>query len=481
MHFCTRLALALRCHHPKMAPAHPDETVYEDNPVRSQRLDWTMKQNENLRVYVSSPDLQKSLYWRTLWTVVFAQLFGGAGVAVGVTLGALLIRDMTGSESVAGLSAVLYTAGSAAAAFLIGRLTHRFGRRTGLAAGFLAGGIGALGIVSAAVLQQLWLLFVFFVIFGSGMAANLQARYAGTDLARPSQRATAVSFSMVSTTFGAVAGPNLVSFLSEASPSFGLPPLAGPFLLAAAAYFLSGLIFLLFLRPDPYNVAKAVSAAAAADAAKAPEGALAPAGATPGVSRQINRKGVAVGASVILMAQFVMTAIMTMTPVHMQNHGHGLDEVGFVIGMHIACMYLPSLFTGVLTDKLGRTAIAYASGAVLLASGLLAAMAPADSALLLTVALGLLGLGWNLGFLSGTSMIVDATTPAVRAKTQGTVDVLVALAGASGGMLSGIITSHAGYPSLAMLSGLMALLVAPILLWSRHPRKSSAEDRGLTV
>ena len=468
-----------------MAPAQPDETVYEDNPGRSQRLDWNMKHNESLHAYVSSPDLQKSLYWRTLWTVVFAQLFGGAGVAVGVTLGALLIRDMTGSESVAGLSAVLYTAGSAAAAFLIGRLTHRFGRRTGLAAGFLAGGIGALGIVGAAVLQQLWLLFAFFVIFGSGMAANLQARYAGTDLARPSQRATAVSFSMVSTTFGAVAGPNLVSSLSEASPSFGLPPLAGPFLLAAAAYFLSGLIFLLFLRPDPYTVAKAVSAAEAADAAKAPGGApdrhSPAAGATRDGVLQINRKGVAVGASVILMAQFVMTAIMTMTPVHMQNHGHGLDEVGFVIGMHIACMYLPSLFTGVLTDKLGRTAIAYASGAVLLASGLLAAMAPAESTPLLTVALGLLGLGWNLGFLSGTSMIVDATTPAVRAKTQGTVDVLVALAGASGGMLSGIITSHAGYPSLALLSGFMSLLVAPVLLWSRRPRKSSAEDRGLTV
>lgn len=63
-----------------------------------------------------------------------------------------------------------------------------------------------------------------------------------------------------------------------------------------------------------------------------------------------------VGATVMVLTQIVMVAIMTMTPVHMQNHGHGLSEVGIVISFHIGAMYLPSLITGVLVDKVGRTA-----------------------------------------------------------------------------------------------------------------------------
>jgi MFS family permease len=443
--------------------------------ILSKKVGLQMPQSGNWSQYASSPELQKKLYRRTLWIVVLAQLFGGAGVAAGVTVGALLIREMMGTESFAGMSAALYTAGSAAAAYTVGRLTQRFGRRWGLTAGFLTGGIGAIGVIFATVIHNLWLLFIFFVLFGSGMASNLQARYAGTDLAKPSQRATAISFAMVSSSFGAIAGPNLVEVMGEVAESLGIPKLAGPFILGAAAYILSGLIFLFFLRPDPYIVARAISAAEAAETKSHP-GSASHSGA-----ETIRRNKVAAGAFAIIMAQFIMVAIMTMTPIHMQNHGHGLGEVGFVIGLHIASMYLPSLFTGVLTDKLGRTAMAYASGAVLLASGILAAAAPADNVLLLAIALSLLGLGWNLGFISGTSMIVDATTPAVRAKTQGTVDVLVNLAGASGGMISGIVTSYASYTALSLAGGSLSLLLIPVLLWSRARRRPEGQNRQMSL
>lgn len=129
----------------------------------------------------------------------------------------------------------------------------------------------------------------------------------------------------------------------------------------------------------------------------------------------------------MVLTQFVMAAIMTMTPIHMGQHGHGLKEVGLVIGFHIGAMYLPSPLTGLLVDKVGRTAMAVASGATLLVSGMLAAFAPADSMVLLICALVLLGVGWNFGLISGTALIVDATHPSIRAKTQGSVDVLLAL------------------------------------------------------
>jgi MFS family permease len=96
------------------------------------------------------------------------------------------------------------------AALIVGRLSQRYGRRSGLATGFLTGGIGALGVVYASVNDSILLLFASLLFYGAGTATNLQARYADTDLAKPAQRATAVSIAMVSTTIGAVAGPNLV-------------------------------------------------------------------------------------------------------------------------------------------------------------------------------------------------------------------------------------------------------------------------------
>lgn len=169
----------------------------------------------------------------------------------------------------------------------------------------------------------------------------------------------------------------------------------------------------------------------------------------------------------MVLTQFVMAAIMTMTPVHMGHHGHGLREVGLVIGFHIGAMYFPSPLTGLLVDKVGRTTVAVASGVTLLASGMLAAFAPADSMVLLICALVLLGVGWNFGLISGTALIVDAAHPSIRAKTQGSVDVLLALSGASGGALSGMVVAHSSYAALSLSGAVLSLLLIPVIVWSR--------------
>lgn len=108
-----------------------------------------------------------------------------------------------------------------------------------------------------------------------------------------------------------------------------------------------------------------------------------------------------------------------MTPVHMNAHHHDLAAVGIVIGLHIAAMYLPSLVTGVPVDRIGRTAMAVASGVALLAAGVTAAAASADALGFLILALVLLGLGWNFGLIAGTALVVDATVPDITRKSKG--------------------------------------------------------------
>lgn len=395
--------------------------------------------------------------------VVLSQIFGGAGLAAGVTVGALLAQDMLGTDSYAGVPTALFTLGSALAAFLVGRLSQRLGRRVGLTAGFMAGCIGAIGIVIAAVIDNLPLLFVALLVYGAGTATNLLARYAGADLAKPTERARDISLIMVSTTFGAVAGPNLVNTMGSFATSIDVPALAGPFMLAAAGYLVAGLVLFAWLRPDPFTVAMAIAEAHKKNGT---------------VNRQQNaegrvsdNRGVIVGTTVMVLTQIVMVAIMTMTPVHMKHHGHSLADVGLVISIHISAMFLPSLITGMLVDKIGRTAMAYAAGVTLLAAGVVAASVPADSMPLLIVALTLLGLGWNFGLISGTAQIVDATTVATRAKTQGAIDVLVAISGASGGVMSGVVVSHSSYATLSLSGSLLSLLLIPVVLWTRRGSK----------
>ena len=400
---------------------------------------------------------RQRVYKRTLTVVACSQILAGLGLAAGVTVGALLVEEMLDSTSLSGLPSGLLTLGSAGAALLVGRLSQRLGRRVGLSAGYLAGAIGGVGIVLAALADNPILLFVAFIIYGSGTSTSLQARYAGTDVATPQRRGQAVSTVLVATTVGAVAGPNLVSPMGQVAGSIGIPELAGPFLLSIAAYGLAAAILTLFLRPDPLLFARQAAAAAATES-----GRTAPTDEPTGHPR-----GLALGASVMIITQIVMVSIMTMTPIHMRDHGHGLSATGLVIGVHVAGMYLPSPLTGWLLDRVGRIPLMMAAAITLPAAGMIAALAPTDSVAIMALALGLLGLGWNLGLVSGTAMVTDATRLENRAATQGSVDVGVALSGAGGGVMSGVIVASTSYTFLALLGGALALALIPIIVMTQ--------------
>src|SRR5690625_7994669 len=120
--------------------------------------------NDLTQSYIDNPEEQEKLYKRTLMIVVISQIFGGAGLAAGITVGALLAEQMLGTDAFAGLPAALFTLGSAGAALTVGRHSNRFRRRIGLATGFITDGMGALGVVFAAVFNNVLLLFVSLLI-----------------------------------------------------------------------------------------------------------------------------------------------------------------------------------------------------------------------------------------------------------------------------------------------------------------------------
>jgi MFS family permease len=400
-----------------------------------------------------SPD---ALYRRTLRVLLVSQVLAGAGLAAGVTVGALLAEDMVGSTGSAGVPAALLTLGSAAAASGVGRLSQRSGRRPGLAAGYAVGAIGGAGVVVAAASDSVPLLFFSLLLYGAGTATNLQARYAGADLATPDRRGRAVSTVLVATTLGAVIGPNLVEPTGQIASAVGIRELAGPFMLATAAYALAAVAVLVLLRPDPLLAARATARSGPATTQSSDHGMPA------------SMVTVRLAAAAMVTTQLVMVAVMTMTPIHMRDHGHSIGDAGFVISIHVAAMFLPSPLTGQLVDRIGRRPMVAASGVTLLAAGVIAATAPTDSMILLSIALALLGLGWNFGLVAGTALVTDAVPLANRARTQGTVDLSVALSGATGGMASGFVVASASYSALSLAGGVLALILIPALLAERR-------------
>lgn len=401
---------------------------------------------------------------RTLAVLLLAQILSGAGLAAGITVGALLAEQMLGSSRLSGLPTVFFTIGSAAAAVGLGRLSQGFGRRAGLSTGYLTGALGAVGVVVAAGIGNIVLLSASMIVYGAGAATNLQARYAGADLAAPSRRGRAVSIVLVATAVGAILGPNLVSTTGMVATKIGFPALAGPFMLAGLAYSAGAVVLWLLLRPDPLLLARSIAAEVSSRSATTADPSKV--GAVP-ESRQRWSWALASGAGIMIITQLIMVAIMTITPIHIEHHGHGVGVTGIVIGAHVAGMFLPSPFSGWLVDRYGYLAIAVAAGVTLLAAGLIAAWAPVDSIATLVLALALLGVGWNLGLVSGTTLVTDAVPLETRARTQGVVDLGIALAGAGGGLSSGLIFAATSYATLTLTGGLLALLIIPIVALAR--------------
>jgi MFS family permease len=228
--------------------------------------------------------------------------------------------------------------------------------------------------------------------------------------------------------------------------SLGIPPLAGPFLLAAVAYAAAALLL--------------TGAAATGPAADRPGPRRGRSSARRRTCRRgvLDRTALRLGGLTMVATQLAMVAVMTGTPIHMRDHGHGLGATGAVIGLHIAAMFLPSPLTGRLADRFGSRPVIAAGGATLLAAGVVGAVVPGESTAGIAVALVLLGLGWNLGLLGGTTLLTAAVPLAGRARVQGRVDVAVALAGATGALSSGLVVAGAGYGALSLVSGVLAFL-----------------------
>ncbi|PVG82058.1 MFS transporter [Nocardioides gansuensis] len=400
---------------------------------------------------------------RTLGTLVVSQAVGAVGMTIGVATASLLARDISGSDSMAGLAQTFQVLGTAAAAYLLAGLMARRGRRAGLVTGYVLGAGGALLAVAAGVADSMLLLLAGAVLLGATTAANQGSRYAATDLAPEETRARALSMVVWATTIGAVAGPNLTGVGAAVAHRLDIPELTGGFALGAVALVVAAAWVWLRLRPDPLLLAQS-EAGVVHETGR---------GRSWGRFVEAVRAEPALGAAIVGMAgaHAAMVAVMIMTPLHMEHGGAHLTVIGFVISIHVLGMFAFSPLVGAATDRFGRPAVLVAGGVVLLVSLLLCALAPEGSSWQIFAGLFLLGLGWSFATVAASTVISDRTPITARTDVQGTADMAMALTAAGGGAVAGVIVDGFGYPVLAGFSALLALAVAGAgVVVARHAR-----------
>ncbi len=384
---------------------------------------------------------------RTLNVLRFAQVPGQAAIAGVVAVGALLAKDLLhGNDRFAGSGAASFTFGAAFLAVPLSAYMRRRGRRPGLMVAF---GLGAAGASVAAVGGQLRAFPLFLVgmlLFGGAQAATLQGRYVAADLAAAHDRAKAIASVVVVGTLGAIFGPILTPWEKRAGAAIGLDPFIGPFLFAAMFLLVSLIIVNRFLRPDPLAV----------------NGQLDPHAERVRPLRQVRiSSGVIrhshlapLGLAAMVISQTTMVAVMTMTPSHMKDHGNA-DMSAYVIALHIAGMYAFAPFVGRFVTRVGQVR-SVMIGAVVLGLGCVVATVAGYVPGLIFAGLFLLGMGWNIGLIAGSSMLTGAVPEQARVEVQGTADLTMSFCGGIAAFASGFIKQAWSFHLLADAATLLA-------------------------
>ena len=408
-----------------------------------------------------SPSRLASLRQRSLLSLMAGVALGSTGHIAAVTVATIVAKDLAGTTILSGAPGATVVLGAALGSTLLSRLMVARGRRTGLSVGYVVSVAGAIIATIAVVSRSLPLLLLGTILIGFGNSSNQLSRYVAADLFPLARRASAIGFVVWAATFGAVVGPNLISWAGELGEEVGLPALAGAYLLPVVFVGAAALLSFSMLRPDPYALADRTGS----DDVEGDPGQIP-------LMRILRRPGVPTAVVALVAGQTVMVLIMTMTPLHMTDHGHGLAAVGLVISGHTFGMFALSPISGRLTDRFGSSAVVMSGLIVVAFSAVLSAVAPPDGGPILFVALFLLGYGWNLGFVAGSAMLTHGLALAERTRLQGLTDALIWSSAAAASLGSGVVVALAGFTALGILGA--SLVVIPVWLVVTRRRAAAA-------
>lgn len=398
---------------------------------------------------------------RLIFVLFVAQSIIGAGQILSFTFLPIVATTLTGTERWAGVPATLTMLGRALAAYPIGWLMDKVGRRMGLSVGYFISVVGTLLCVAAINTDAFLLLCLGAAFNGVARSSGEQARFAAAEIMPPERRAKAIGWIVFAGTVGALGTPFITSPAGNLAEYIGSIRTAGPYLMAALLALLAGLVIFLFLRPDPKQIGLAV---ASHHAGSQPLGAARP-------LRQIfATPAVLVSTIVLVVSQLVMTLLMVIMPLHMHHYQHPDTNITLALTAHTFGMFGLSSITGWLIDRTSRHIMIVVGALVLALSAMIAPLSPALFPV--AFALFLLGLGWNFCFIAGSSLLSDALAPTERGRAQGANEMIVALAAGTGSLSSGSVFATGGIVSVSIMGLVVSLALAVLAVWAMRQQSS---------
>ena len=383
---------------------------------------------------------------RNVTILVMAQAFLGSQMPMIFTIGGLAGQTLATNLCFATLPISLIVLGSMLAATPVSWAMQKFGRRAGFFIGTLAGaiggGIGALGLYYASF--PIFLLGS--LITGIYMSAQGFYRFAAADTASDEFRPKAISYVMAGGLASAIIGPQLVKITADAM----VIPFVGTYLAVIAVNVIGSALFLFLDIPKPQPPAH--------DAPK-------------GRSRWelITTPRILVAVICAMVSYALMNLVMTSTPLAVVGCGFEKNTAADVVSAHVLAMYIPSFFTGHLIARFGVEKIV-ATGLVILAGAGAVALQGVELENFF-IALILLGIGWNFGFIGATTMLAGAHEPSERGRMQGMNDLIVfggvTLASLSSGGLMNCSggTAQDGWTSVNLAMAPFLMLAGGALIW----------------
>lgn len=378
--------------------------------------------------------------WRTV-TVLGIALALGASTGPLVTLaGGIIGQTLAPSPFLATLPITALIIGMASSAVPAALLMSRIGRRGGFMIGASVGAAGALVAAGAVSAGSFAVFCGATFLMGAASAFTQQYRFAAAESVDPAHTGRAISLVML----GGIAAGALGPEIGRVGRTWLGAEFSGSFVIAAIVQVVV-VALLIGVRPPP-------SGPAVRDA-----------GARITIGGLARRPAVLLAVAAAAVAYASMSFIMTATPISMHViDRHSLDDTARVIQSHVIAMYLPSLVTGFLVDRLGVRRMMIAGTLALLSCTAVTASSHVVAAY--WIGLVLLGLGWNLLFVGATVLLTRSYLPAERFRAQAVNDLAVFGSQACASLASGAMLYQFGWVAMNIVAAAILLVVLVLIV-----------------
>lgn len=383
---------------------------------------------------------------RNVYVLVAAQAILGAQMPMIFTIAGLAGQGLAPNPCYATLPITAAVVGSMLTATPISAFMARYGRRAGFVAGAAGGAMGAAIGAYGLMTQSFWLFVLGSLFTGIYMSAQGFYRFAAADTASDAFRAKAISWVMAGGLLSAVIGPQLVKVTAQSM----VVPFLGTYLAVIGLNLVGVFLFAGLKIPTP-------------PARKS--------GDSAGRSRleMLRTPRIAVAVIVATVSYALMNLVMTSSPLAVVGCGFQTADAADVVTAHVLAMYAPSFVTGHIIARYGAERV-MTLGLLILAAAGAVAIAGVELANFF-VALALLGVGWNFGFIGATTMLAGSHAPEERGRMQGMNDLIVfggvSMASfASGGLMNCSGGSvQAGWMAVNMAMLPFLVLAGGALIW----------------